>query len=250
MNGVRPLMFDSAVVLVADADDELRSFLTEQLIADAAGVFQGCDRAQTTARVAVHRPDVLVLGDLGVTSASVDLIRAIRASTGLPTEPSADLRVIALVDSGDELAVLRAFHAGADDVADRNIGYAVLRARLLVLLGRAGSSTRESIVKVGALEVSSARRRAWLHGEPVELSGKEFALLSTLASDPTRVFTRDELLREVWGFYPGARTRTLDCHASRLRRKLRGYGDELLVNVWGVGYCLVADVPVFGERAA
>jgi DNA-binding response OmpR family regulator len=135
-------------------------------------------------------------------------------------------------------------------IADRGTGYAVLRARLLVLLGRAGSRTSGSTVKIGQLEVSGARRRAWLHGELVELSAKEFALLSMLASDPSRVFTRDELLREVWGFYPGARTRTLDSHASRLRRKLRAYGDELLVNVWGVGYALVADVPVAGERAA
>ena len=244
-------MFDSAVLLVADADDELRSFLADQLVADAATVYQGCDRAQTTARVAVHRPEALILGDLGATGASVELVRMIRASSGLQSEPSADLRVLALVDSADELAVLRAFHAGADDVADRDTGYAVLRARLLVLLGRAGSRTAgASTVKVGALEVSSTRRRAWLHGDPVDLSGKEFALLSMLASDPTRVFTRDELLRDVWGFYPGARTRTLDSHAGRLRRKLRAHGDELLVNVWGVGYALVADVPAVGERAA
>ena len=244
-------MFDSAVVLVADADDELRSFLAGQLTADAATVLQGCDPAQTTARVAVHRPNALILGDLGATGASVELLRTIRASSGLPAEPSADLPVLGLVNTADELAVLRAFHAGADDVTDRDISYAVLRARLLVLLGRAGSRTASaSIVKVGALEVSSARRRAWLHGEPVELSGKEFALLSMLASDPSRVFTREELLREVWGFYPGARTRTLDSHASRLRRKLRAYGDEFLVNVWGVGYALVADVPAVGQRAA
>lgn len=146
--------------------------------------------------------------------------------------------------------MLRAFHAGADDVADRGISYPVLRARLLLLLGRAGSRTCAPTMKIGALEVSSARRRAWLHGEPVELSGKEFALLAMLASDPTRVFTRDELLREVWGFYPGARTRTLDSHASRLRRKLRTRGDELLINVWGVGYCLVDALPHRGEWAA
>jgi len=242
-------MFDSTVLLVADANDDRRTFLAEQLTADTATVFQGCDRAQTIARAAVHRPDVLVLGDLGV-GVSVELIRVVRGSTGLPSEPSADLPVLALVDTADELAVLRAFHAGADDVADRGIGYTVLCARLLVLLGRAGSRTSAPTVKVGPLQVSSARRRAWLHGGSVELSGKEFALLAMLASDPTRVFTREELLREVWGFYPGARTRTLDSHASRLRRKLRAYGDELLVNVWGVGYSLVADMPVAGERAA
>jgi DNA-binding response OmpR family regulator len=75
------------------------------------------------------------------------------------------------------------------------------------------------------------------------LSGFEHRLLCHLATDPSRVFTRDELLREVWGYQcPGeARTRTLDTHAHRLRTKLRRATDvPLLVNVWGVGYRLTA----------
>ena len=60
-----------------------------------------------------------------------------------------------------------------------------------------------------------------------------------LASAPTRVFTKDELLRDVWGFRAAGSTRTLDSHACRLRQKLREDGDEFVVNVWGVGYRLV-----------
>lgn len=64
-------------------------------------------------------------------------------------------------------------------------------------------------------------------------------LLRTLASDPTRVFSKQELLRDVWGFKSLGRTRTLDSHASRLRRKLDPEGTRFIVNVWGVGYRLV-----------
>jgi DNA-binding response OmpR family regulator len=71
------------------------------------------------------------------------------------------------------------------------------------------------------------------------LSKKEFALLRTLASEPTRVFTREELLRGVWGFRSIVATRTLDSHACRLRKKLNVGGGGFLVNVWGVGYRLV-----------
>ena len=69
----------------------------------------------------------------------------------------------------------------------------------------------------------------------------EYELLLRLARDPERVFTKAELLQEVWGYRAGARTRTLDSHASRLRRKLRaaGGGEELVENVWGVGYRLL-----------
>ena len=79
----------------------------------------------------------------------------------------------------------------------------------------------------------------WLSGEPVELSKKEYALLRALAADPTRVFTREELLRGVWGFRSLGHTRTLDSHAFRLRHKLSRSGDRFVVNVWGVGYRLV-----------
>ena len=82
----------------------------------------------------------------------------------------------------------------------------------------------------------------WLHGEELALSNKEFGLLRALSADPARVFTREELLRTVWGFRTLGATRTLDSHAFRLRRKLNRKGDRFLVNVWGVGYRLVDGV--------
>jgi DNA-binding response OmpR family regulator len=73
----------------------------------------------------------------------------------------------------------------------------------------------------------------------VHLSKKEFTLLRVLASDPTRVFSKDELLRDVWGFTaPANKTRTLDSHASRLRRKLDPENQKYVVNCWGIGYRL------------
>ena len=76
----------------------------------------------------------------------------------------------------------------------------------------------------------------------LDLSAKEFALLRVLAGDPTRVFTKVELLRSIWGQRTVGTTRTLDSHACRLRRKLGARGDRYVVNVWGVGYRLV-DAP-------
>lgn len=80
----------------------------------------------------------------------------------------------------------------------------------------------------------------------IALSAKEFALLQALIADPTRVFTKRELLRDVWGFRGNERSRTLDSHASRLRRKLAaaGAGRRLVIAVWGVGYRLCDEPPV------
>jgi DNA-binding response OmpR family regulator len=74
----------------------------------------------------------------------------------------------------------------------------------------------------------------------VSLSAKEFDLLARLAVEPSRVFTKEELLREVWGFRALGRTRTLESHASRVRKKLCvDVNDRFIVNVWGVGYRLL-----------
>ena len=95
-------------------------------------------------------------------------------------------------------------------------------------------------VEVGVLAIDVPARVVTVRGAPVHLAGKEFELLTALATEPKRVFTKDELLRDVWGYRSFTRTRTLDSHVSRLRAKLeRNAGDRYVVNVWGVGYKLV-----------
>jgi DNA-binding response OmpR family regulator len=117
--------------------------------------------------------------------------------------------------------------------------YPELQARVAALLRRGERRAGPGRMRIGPLEVDPLARQVWLHGAEVQLSKKEYALLRALVGDPTRVFTREELLRGVWGYRSMGVTRTLDSHASRLRRKLSVAGDRFVVNVWGVGYRLV-----------
>jgi DNA-binding response OmpR family regulator len=128
---------------------------------------------------------------------------------------------------------------GCDDYIVKPFSYQELHARVCALLRRTRRRPGLGRLRIGALELDPTARQAWLHGDPLALSKKEYALLRALAAEPTRVFTREELLRGVWGFRSMGATRTLDSHAFRLRRKLRARGDKFLVNVWGVGYRLV-----------
>ena|SRR5438067_1402533 len=118
-----------------------------------------------------------------------------------------------------------------------------LLARIRTALDASDVGPREpERVVAGELVVDRRTRAAAVGGRRVALATKEFELLLRLASDPTRCFTKEELLREVWGFRSLGRTRTLDSHASRLRRKLRGAGAaSYVVNVWGIGYKLLED---------
>ena len=97
-----------------------------------------------------------------------------------------------------------------------------------------------SVLRAGPILIDVRSREVRVLDRAVELSAKEYDLLVTLAGEPTRVFTRAELMRAIWGLQTFGHTRTLDSHASRLRRKLCGDGDDkLVINVWGVGYRLL-----------
>jgi len=127
---------------------------------------------------------------------------------------------------------------GADDYLVKPFAFAELLARLRAL-ARRGELERPSVVEVGDLRLDPATHEVRRGESQIQLSAKEFALLVKLASDPDRVFTREQLLRDVWGFRTYVPTRTLESHASRVRRKLDAAGlPGWVVNVWGVGYKL------------
>ena len=135
------------------------------------------------------------------------------------------------------------------DARGKPFSYPELRGRIAALLRRTDRRPARGAIRAGELEIDPPSREVRLRGERVLLSQKEFSLLRTLASEPTRVYTKDELLRSIWGFRAHGSTRTLDSHACRLRQKLGAHGDRYVVNVWGVGYRLV-DATLHQSEAA
>jgi DNA-binding response OmpR family regulator len=135
---------------------------------------------------------------------------------------------------------VRAFRRGCDDYLARPFHYDELVERMRAVLRRAGGPSSVPLV-AGPLAIDRRARLVTVDGRRIDLSQKEYELLLHLASEPHRVFTKDELLRDVWGYRTRSRTRTLDAHASRLRRKLRASDPsvELVDNEWGVGYRLL-----------
>jgi DNA-binding response OmpR family regulator len=116
--------------------------------------------------------------------------------------------------------------------------YLELRARLRALLRRT-TPRNHQVLQVGSLRIDTAAHTATLHDRLLDLRTMEYNLLVHLASDPQRVFRKQELLQAVWGYPVVCSTRTLDSHASRLRRKLAASNQRLIINVRGVGYRLI-----------
>ena len=126
---------------------------------------------------------------------------------------------------------MRLLQRGSDDVIAKPFSYPELRARVEAVLRRMAPREPGAIVSAGPVRIDRRCRTVPVGNRAVEVRGLEYALLCALAVEPTRVFTRNELMNEIWG-YTGARTRTLD---SRLRIKLANDTHRLVINVWGVG---------------
>jgi DNA-binding response OmpR family regulator len=224
-----------SAVLVAEPESATREYLGRQLSDDGFDVLGAARRSEALDLVERARPDLVLLAELDL------CLRLRRGEPGRSWDRN--VPVILLAPTSDPVERVRALDRGADDVMGRPFAYEELLARIRALLRRSTATSAEVLV-AGDLTIDRRTRRVVVRDAIVTLSAKEFDLLARLAVEPSRVFTKEELLREVWGFRALGRTRTLESHASRLRRKLSvASGDRFVVNVWGVGYRLV-DGPV------
>lgn len=242
---------DRSTILVVEDDRNTRSFLVDNLAADGYELLSAATAEEALEEIGTSFPD-LVLLDLSLPDRDgLELLHEIRTADGVASRIDPTLPLLVLSGRANELNRIRTIERGADDVLAKPFSYPELRARVGALLRRAEQRTRRGRLRVGVLEVDPAARTTTLHGRRIALSQKEFALLRTLASDPTRVFTKDELLRNIWGYRHLGSTRTLDSHACRLRQKLSTRDERWVVNVWGVGYRLldgVVEAPVEPEE--
>jgi DNA-binding response OmpR family regulator len=228
-----------ATILVVEDHRATRTFLADNLAADGHDVLEADSVAGARRLMETGFPDAAIV-DLGLPDGDgLELMRQVREADRIAGALDPDLPLLVLTGRGGDLDRLRGFQRGADDYLVKPFSYQELHARLGALLRRSRRRPGMGRLRIGPLEIDSVARHVRLHGETVELSKKEYALLRALAGDPTRVYTREELLRNVWGFRTMCATRTLDSHAFRLRRKLSGFGDRFVVNVWGVGYRLL-----------
>jgi DNA-binding response OmpR family regulator len=226
-------------VLVVEGEEPVRSFLEQQLADDGFEVHSAEQARRALELVERKRPDLVLLDPELPDGSGFEVCRRLRE--GEPGRSwNRDVPVIMLGERSEPVDRVRGFARGADDYVAVPFVYEELVARMRAVLRRANGAPRTTLC-VADLVVDLTARTVRVGGVPVQLSGREFDLLVALAEEPERVFRKDDLLRDVWGFRLPGRTRTLDSHASRLRCKLNLNGEaRYVVNAWGVGYSLVA----------
>lgn len=222
----------TSAVLLHEPETESREFLERHLREDGFEVVGATRNREALDLLERTCPDLVLLAESGLCRRLRDGEPGRHWNRAVPvivlTPPDADL-----VDR------VRALERGADDVLERPIVYEELLARIRAILRRTAPNPNDRI-DAGEIVVDRRTRHVLVRSTPVKLAGREFDLAAKLASEPMRVWTKEELLREVWGFRSSSTTRTVDSHASRLRRKLcLAAGDQFVINAWGIGYRLL-----------
>jgi len=227
-------MPDSSTILLVDDEDSVQKLLTYPLERDGFRVVQARDGEQALRMFGDQRIDLVVLDLMLPKVDGLEVCKRLRADSNVP--------IIMLTARGEELDKVLGLELGADDYITKPFSIREFRSRVRALLRRAGlprERQREvETLESGELRIDPARRTVELAGEPVQLTYVEFELLTTLATEPARVFTREMLLRALWGDSAYREPRTIDVHVRHLREKLERdpREPEYIFTVRGVGY--------------
>lgn len=216
-------------VLTVEDDSGIRMFLKTTLSANNFEPLVAATGREALEMIASHCPDCVLL-DLGLPDMDgTDLIRNVRAWSKVP--------IIVISARGAEEDKARALDLGADDYLVKPFGMMEMVSRVRAVLRRCAPLGEGSVLRAGNLIVSLDERTVTANGSRVNLTFKEFELLKLFLSHPKMVFTRDQLLANVWNIDYAGETRTVDVHIQTLRQKLGDCG-RMIETVRNVGYRL------------
>jgi DNA-binding response OmpR family regulator len=219
-------------ILIVDDEPKIVRLVRDYLEHAGFVVTVARDGREALMRARTDRPDLVVL-DLGLPGLDgLDVTRALRRDSGLP--------IIMLTARDDETDKVLGLELGADDYVTKPFSPRELVARVRAVLRRHEPDTSEELVRAGDLELDLPRLRATVDGRVVPLTATEFGLLTTLARQPGRVFTRSQLLDSIHGVAFESYERAIDAHVKNIRRKLEAdpRNPRYVLTVYGVGYRL------------
>jgi DNA-binding response OmpR family regulator len=220
-------------LLVVDDEPELRQLIARTFSSDGHRVTAVADARAAIDRASTSRFDCVLLDvALGPGPDGIDVCRELRARRNV-------VPIIMLTARDSEADAVLGLEAGADDYITKPFGLAELRSRIRAVLRRAGSrALGEEVLEVGPVVLDRVRREVRVRREQATLTFSEFELLQALMSEPGRLFSREELLRAIWGESAYRDPRGIDVHVRHLREKIeeRPEQPELLLTVRRAGY--------------
>jgi len=220
-----------STILVVDDEPLVRDVVVRYLERDGFRTLTAGDGDEAKTLLARASPSLVVLDVMLPGTDGLSLCRWIRANSDLP--------VILLTARGEEADRIVGLELGADDYVTKPFSPRELATRVKTVLRRANATVPPAeLIELGGLTLNALTRGVHRNGRLLQLTVKEFDLLWFLASNPNRVFSRDQLMDRVWGYTAAFDTGTVTVHIRRLREKIERDPSrpQLLETIWGIGY--------------
>lgn len=215
-------------ILVIDDDKNIREVVKLYLRKEGYEITEAADGAIGADLFFGKQYDLVILDIMMPVQDGIETIKQIRAKSNVP--------VIMLTAKGDTIDKVLALELGADDYVVKPFDPKELVARVKAVIRRSNQDDTSDILEYPNLKIDMQNYQVMYNGKEVQMPPKEIELLHFLASRPNKVFTRDQLLEQVWGFEYFGDSRTVDVHIKRLREKFKDDEPWQIKTVWGVGY--------------
>lgn len=226
-----------ATILLVEDEPEVREMVSRVLSRDGFDMLTAADAAEGYQRISEQVPDLLLVDWMLPSSSGLDFVRRCKRD-----ELTREIPVILLTARAEENDRLQGFETGADDYVTKPFSPRELAARIRAVLRRTSGQDNEGVLTAGAMRLNSISHRLYINDEPVDIGPTEFRLLRFFMSHPERVYSRAQLLDNVWSREVFVEERTVDVHVLRLRKLLKPYGcADTIQTVRGVGYRFSVD---------
>ena len=219
---------DQIKILVADDESRMRKLIFDFLSKKGYKIIEAADGAEAMDKFYADKEIALVITDVMMPKMDGwEVLKEIRENSEVP--------VIMLTAKGDERDELQGFELGADEYISKPFSPRILVARVDAILRRTSGGAADSRMEAGGVVVDKAAHTVLVDGKPIELSYKEFELLTFFMENEGIALSREKILNGVWNYDYFGDARTIDTHVKKLRSKLGERGD-LIHTIWGLGY--------------
>ena len=224
---------DKLKVLVVDDESRMRKLVRDFLVRKDFDVFEAGDGSEALDIFYEEKNIALIILDVMMPKMDGwEVCREIRRQSQVP--------IIMLTARSDERDELLGFELGVDEYISKPFSPKILVARVEAILRRTNAITAEDILKAGAVEINKAAHQVTIDGKEIELSFKEFELLTYFVENQGIALPREKILNSVWNYDYYGDARTIDTHVKKLRSKMGDYG-EYIKTIWGLGYKFEVD---------
>lgn len=222
----------SLKVLIVDDDKNICDLLRLYLEKDGYSVILSHDGEEAVVKFNALKPDMVLLDIMLPGKDGWQVCREIRQNSKVP--------IIMLTAKSEERDELLGFELGVDEYISKPFSPKILVARVEAILRRSGKTGEDDVLEAGGIRIDKAAHMASIDGKPMELSYKEFELLTYFLENQGIALSREKILNNVWNYDYYGDARTIDTHVKKLRSKMGDKGD-LIKTIWGMGYKFEAD---------